>query len=41
VLGLDQTMQWIAEWYRCHRDGDDMVACSMRQLADYQSRVVS
>jgi len=39
VLGLDQTMQWIAEWYRCHRDGDDMVACSMRQLANYQARV--
>ncbi|MDX8392209.1 MAG: CDP-glucose 4,6-dehydratase [Mariprofundaceae bacterium] len=41
VLELEQSIRWIANWYRYHRDGEDMVAHSMQQLAAYQSRVAS
>jgi len=41
VLDLEQTVACIADWYRCHRNDGDMVACSMQQLMAYQSQLVS
>ncbi len=41
VLELEQSITWIANWYRYHRDGEDMVARSIQQLAAYQSQVAS
>ena len=41
VLALDESITWIANWYRNHREGEDMVARSIQQLAAYQSRVAS
>ena len=41
VLKLEQAIEWIAEWYRCQRDGDDVVALSLQQLNAYQSKVSS
>ena len=40
VLELEKAMEWIAEWYRRHRDGEDMAAFSSRQLTAYQSEVI-
>jgi len=39
VLGLEKAMEWIAEWYRRHRGGEDMAEFSNRQLQVYQSEV--
>jgi len=33
-------MEWTAEWYRYHHDGEDMETISMQQLIAYQSRVL-
>jgi len=41
VLRLEQAIEWIADWYRCQRDGGDMAALSLQQLKVYQSQVVS
>ena len=41
VLKLEQAIEWISDWYRCQRDGDDMAALSLKQLSVYQSRLVS
>jgi len=41
VLELEQAIAWIADWYRCHRDGGDMAAFSIRQMKTYQSELLS
>jgi len=40
VLELGKAMEWTAEWYRYHHDGEDMETISMQQLIAYQSRVL-
>ena len=40
ALELDRAIAWISEWYRRHRDGEDMAAFSNQQLIAYQSEVV-
>ncbi len=41
VLELDIALEWIANWYRCHHDGGDVVALSEAQLNKYQKMVMS
>jgi len=39
VLELEMALEWIAEWYRRHREAGDMAEFSNRQLMAYQSKV--
>lgn len=41
LLELDQAIEWIADWYRHHRDGGDMLEYSSQQLDAYQSKVTT
>ena len=36
-LSLPETLDWIVEWYRAFRDGDDMRAVTAAQIARYLS----
>jgi len=40
VLELGQAIEWIADWYRHHHDGEDMLEYSNQQLNAYQSKVM-
>lgn len=35
-LARQQTVDWTVDWYRAHRDGADMRACTLRQIAAYE-----
>lgn len=35
-LDRQQTVDWTVDWYRAHRDGADMRAFTLRQIADYE-----
>lgn len=35
-LALETALDWTADWYRAHRDGEDMVAYSLAQIAAFQ-----
>jgi len=39
VLSLQESLQWIALWYRCFYDDGDVQALSLQQLDDYQVRL--
>jgi hypothetical protein len=34
-------LSWSADWYRAHRDGEDMLALCQKQIAQYQSLVLT
>lgn len=38
-LDRQQTVDWTVDWYRAHRDGADMRAFTLRQIAAYEERV--
>jgi CDP-glucose 4,6-dehydratase len=38
-LGLAAALAWTADWYRRHRAGEDMLAFSRRQIAEYRGLV--
>jgi len=40
VLELDHALKWIADWYRYYYDGGDVLAISLQQLREFQSRAV-
>jgi CDP-glucose 4,6-dehydratase len=40
-LTLGECLSWSADWYRAHLDGEDMLALCQKQIAQYQSLVVS
>lgn len=38
-LDMADTMSWTADWYRAHRDGADMRAFTLAQIAAYEERL--
>jgi CDP-glucose 4,6-dehydratase len=40
-LSLGACLSWSADWYRAHRDGEDMLALCQKQIAQYQSLVLT
>jgi CDP-glucose 4,6-dehydratase len=36
-LDIGETLGWTADWYRAHREGEDMRGFSFRQIAAYQA----
>ncbi len=37
-LGLQESLSWTADWYRAHAKGENMLALTERQLAEYRER---
>ncbi len=40
VLGLDDTLDWIVEWYKCFYKKEDIKVLTMDQISRYQSELV-
>ncbi|MGO7205907.1 CDP-glucose 4,6-dehydratase, partial [Rhizobium ruizarguesonis] len=38
-LSLQQTIDWTAAWYKANREGEDMRAFSLGQIAAYEEAV--
>lgn len=38
-LSLDETLQWVVEWYRAYKDGEDVGAITQAQINKYQFMV--
>ena len=38
-LSLRQALEWTARWYKTYRDGSDMRAFTLAQIADYEHRM--
>ncbi len=36
-LDLETTLDWLVDWYRAHLDGEDMLAVTRKQIADYDA----
>ena len=36
-LDLETTLDWLVDWYRAHLDGEDMLAVTRKQIADYEA----
>ncbi|HYC02719.1 MAG TPA: CDP-glucose 4,6-dehydratase [Azospirillaceae bacterium] len=39
ILSLDEALAWTSQWYRSHRDGADMRAVTLDQIARFNERV--
>jgi CDP-glucose 4,6-dehydratase len=38
TLGLQESLSWTADWYKARANGENMVAFTERQLAEYRER---
>ncbi len=38
VLTLEESIEWVVEWYHGNAAGDDVLELSLRQLSRYQAR---
>jgi CDP-glucose 4,6-dehydratase len=36
-LNLDVALQWTVDWYQCFRDGGDVRALTVQQIANFES----
>jgi hypothetical protein len=34
---MQTTLDWLVDWYRAHLDGEDMLAVTRKQIADYDA----
>ena len=39
VLNLEQALNWVVDWYRCLKNGDDMRETTLRQINSYEDRI--
>ena len=36
-LHMDTTLEWLVEWYKAHQRGEEMHACTMKQIEQYEA----